>query len=62
MTGVAGLLGFEHCKTILVSGLGLIMIDINGQKLAKKYKLLVNKYKNIEIFKIDISSEVQIKN
>ena len=62
VTGAAGLLGFEHCKTILESGLGLIMIDINGQKLAKKYKLLVNKYKNIEIFKIDISSEVQIKN
>ena len=38
------------------------MIDINGQTLDKKYKLLVNKYKNIEIFKLDISSEVQIKN
>ena len=63
VTGAAGLLGFEHCKTILDSGLGLVMIDINKKELLKKYKLLTNKYKTqtIKIFKIDIVSETQIK-
>ena len=29
VTGAAGLLGIEHCKSVLDSGNGLIMIDIN---------------------------------
>ena len=64
VTGAAGFLGFEHCKTILELGLGLIMIDVNKEALLKKYKILANKYKykNIKIFKVDISSESQIKN
>ena len=63
VTGAAGLLGFEHCKTILNSGLGLIMLDINKRALESKYKILIKKYKNIPIklFKVNITSETQIR-
>ena len=63
VTGAAGLLGFEHCKTILNSGLGLIMLDINKRALKSKYKILIKKYKNtsIKAFIVNITSETQIK-
>ncbi len=63
VTGAAGLLGFEHCETLLKLGYGLIMIDVNKSLLDKKYKLLSKKYKKIPILKyyVDISSLVQLK-
>ena len=63
VTGAAGFLGFEHCKTLLNAGLGLIMIDINERLLKKKYKILIEKYKNVPIkfFVVDIGSERKMK-
>ena len=62
VTGAAGLLGFEHCKTILNSGYGLIMVDINKSLLKKKYLILLKIYKNlpIKMFSVDITSESKI--
>ena len=59
VTGAAGLLGFEHCKTILNSGYGLIMVDINKSLLKKKYLILLKIYRNlpIKMFSVDITSE-----
>ena len=39
VTGAAGLLGFEHCKTLLNSGYGVVMIDINKSLLDQKFML-----------------------
>ncbi len=59
VTGAAGLLGFEHCKTLLNSGYGVIMLDINKSALDKKYKELSKKYKKLPIkkFYTNITSE-----
>lgn len=63
VTGAAGLLGFEHCKTILDSGYGLVMLDINKSELKKKYKLLSKKFQNsfIEKFSVDITKEKEVR-
>lgn len=63
VTGAAGLLGIEHCKSVLDSGNGLIMIDINSSKLKNKFNFLKKKYPNSQIKKylMDITSEINIK-
>ena len=64
VTGAAGFLGVEHCKSILDANLSLIMIDTNKPKLNKEYKSLKNNYpyKSILKFSTDITSEKQVKN
>ena len=46
VTGAAGLLGFEHCKTLLNSGYGVVMIDINKSLLDQKYNIGLDKCLN----------------
>jgi len=64
VTGAAGLLGFEHCKTLLNSGYGVVMIDINKSLLDQKYNILFKKYKKLPIkkFYTDITSENHLLN
>ena len=63
VTGAAGFLGIEHCKSILDNYSGLVMIDINKKKLNKSFYELKKKYpkKIIEKFNYDITSEKKIK-
>ena len=62
VTGAAGLLGVEHCKSILEAGKGLIMIDINKAKLSKTFNFLKKNYHGSKIIKslTDITSEKEI--
>ena len=64
VTGAAGFLGLEHCKSILDIKLGLIMIDVNQQKLKKAYSFLKKNYPSASIVKflIDITSEKKVQN
>ena len=62
VTGAAGFLGIEHCKSILDNNLGLVMVDINKKEINKKYKFLKKNYPNSKILKflLDITSEKKI--
>ena len=62
VTGAAGFLGVEHCKSILESNLGLVMIDVNKNELEKSYNYLKKNYPNSKILKflLDITSEKKI--
>ena len=63
VTGAAGLLGIEHCKSILDINNGLIMVDINKVELLKTYKFLKKIYPNSLIVQslTDITSEKEVK-
>lgn len=63
VTGAAGLLGIEHCKSILESNNGLVMIDINKKKLTEVYNFLKKKYPKSKIIKsfTNITIEKEIK-
>jgi len=63
VTGAAGLLGVEHCKSILDINNGLVMVDINKVELLKTYNSLKKIYPNASIIKCltDITSEKEVK-
>ena len=43
VTGAAGFLGIVHCESILEKYDGLIMVDINKNKMLKNYQYLKKK-------------------
>ena len=51
VTGAAGLLGIEHCKSILDANNGLIINDIDKKKLIKDFKSLKKNYPKSNILK-----------
>lgn len=64
ITGAGGLLGIEHSTAILDSGGSVILTDIKEELLTLAYEKLANKYDEdrINIFKMDVTQLVEIKN
>ena len=63
VTGAAGLLGIEHCKSILDANNGLIINDIDKKKLIKVFKSLKKNYPKSNILKSfsNITSEKEVQ-
>ena len=59
VTGGAGGIGIEICKSLLDAGSKVIIADINNKKSKKLLKKIKNK--NIEYYKLDSTSEKNIK-
>lgn len=64
VTGAAGFLGDIHCNSLINSGYGLIMVDINKSLLEKKYYYFKKNYPYSRILKyvIDITSKKKLLN
>tara|TARA_Y100000748_G_scaffold299819_1_gene297293 strand:+ start:67 stop:840 length:774 start_codon:yes stop_codon:yes gene_type:complete len=62
VTGGAGGIGFEICKSLLDAGSKVILADIDENKSFKIVNKLKRKSKNIEFVKLDATSEKSIKN
>ena len=59
VTGAAGFLGIVHCESILEKYDGLIMVDINKNKMLKNYQYLKKKFntKKIYLLSIDLNKD-----
>ena len=63
ITGAAGLLAEQHIEVVLENDAIGILLDINKQKLVKKKKYYLDKYKNaqLDFFSGDITDEKFIR-
>ena len=62
ITGAAGFLGSKIIETLLDEKAYCLLLDKNGEQLKKvKYKLNRKNYDNFCLFKVDITSEKQVK-
>tara|TARA_A100001011_G_scaffold273421_1_gene282780 strand:+ start:756 stop:1565 length:810 start_codon:yes stop_codon:yes gene_type:complete len=62
ITGAAGKLGFQHIEALLDVGANIVATDINLKNFQKFKKNKTKKYKNLEFYKMDVTSEFSINN
>src|SRR5688572_1953108 len=56
VTGALGNLGFLWCKTLLEAGASVAGIDLHDKAVSESFFRLKDNYKNIELFKANVTS------
>ena len=61
ITGGLGHLGFSMTKALLKQGANVLILSRSGEKI-KKFKLILEKYNNVELYKCDITQKYELEN
>ena len=61
ITGGLGHLGFSMTKALLKQGANVLILSKSGEKI-KKFKLILEKYNNVELYKCDITQKSELEN